>query len=706
MSKQKSLEKEIVNFTSNAIEPFTLSSATKTIRSMVSSPPKNLQDIIANALTRDRWIFFDNKKRKFFPRSNYFQDAQFRIAPLKLEIDAGILFPGHRFLPFYMHEVFPTSFKLTYSSGNTLRRKKVSYPMKDVVIFHTLLGQEHMLNYFIMDNEKNHDVFMTVENPFDQKIDLTAFNLKSFYEENDFQEGDTITVTVKDWKKGAFSLEFSPASDLSRDFMLCRQWFNGFENAIGKVFDDFGTLPDIHEQLSLAFFYMGKDLLKFPGIHIGGFLQQSKKVEITSLGLTTMLWKKGEAPEDSIPMDEEFYSWIATGNSDSLDSIFQDIGLGITEGEIEAYIRDELYREAEKAKIENVLERCFPQSPLFFYDGKQEKEFDRLIKKLWKSVKKKYNIFQDKGASECRTMLLKILDDYKTWLRSFDHLSELPENFPKKEMVTLTQMMSNISHIVEELNSGENITPPGQDFIPMIEDMQSANQFLMELISSSVSSGQKQELQLVTSPPKKQKKSSQKNSKKKTASKNAYQLKVSLKHIRPPIWRRIQINGDSTLEDLHEIIQASMGWEDCHEHMFYINEKEYGREHCGDDLLGFGASENLDESEFTLDDVLLKAKMRFLYEYDFGDSWEHQVLVEKILPLDGKIKYPTCLTGKRSCPPEDCGGVPGYYQLLEAIENPEVSDAEELIDCLGEDYDPDEFNVKKANKSLKSFAKR
>ena len=137
-----------------------------------------------------------------------------------------------------------------------------------------------------------------------------------------------------------------------------------------------------------------------------------------------------------------------------------------------------------------------------------------------------------------------------------------------------------------------------------------------------------------------------------------YQLKITLNGIRPPIWRRVLVADDSTLNDLHYVIQAAINWTDSHLHKFEVKRKSYMDPFQGDPYPGgFFGSWAEDEAQVQLRDLKLTAGERFYYEYDFGDSWGHSVLVEKILPRDPEVALPVCLKGKRAGPPDGCGAL-------------------------------------------------
>ena len=173
-----------------------------------------------------------------------------------------------------------------------------------------------------------------------------------------------------------------------------------------------------------------------------------------------------------------------------------------------------------------------------------------------------------------------------------------------------------------------------------------------------------------------------------------FQLKVTLRGIRPPIWRRIQVTGDTTLHQLHRILQTTMGWYGGHLHEFDVFGTPYGDPAMLEDGVV------LDEKKVRLDRLVSEEKERFHYLYDFGDSWEHEILVEKIIPPEKGTTYPVCLTGKRACPPEDCGGPWGYEELLEALKDPSHEDHEEMQEWVDEDFDPNRFDAEEINSRL------
>jgi hypothetical protein len=179
-----------------------------------------------------------------------------------------------------------------------------------------------------------------------------------------------------------------------------------------------------------------------------------------------------------------------------------------------------------------------------------------------------------------------------------------------------------------------------------------------------------------------------------------YQLKITLQHCKPAIWRRVLVKGESTLDNLQSIIKTSMGWAGGHLHDFCFNGVYYGAPESVDDL-GFE-----DETKVTLQDLLPEKKSSFSYTYDFGDNWLHKIVVEDIMDADPERSYPVCIKGSGACPPDDCGGVPGYYQMLEALADPKHPEHRSMRNWVGYEFDPAEFSVNWVNKQLQENAAR
>lgn len=178
--------------------------------------------------------------------------------------------------------------------------------------------------------------------------------------------------------------------------------------------------------------------------------------------------------------------------------------------------------------------------------------------------------------------------------------------------------------------------------------------------------------------------------------KHVYQFKVSLKGIRPPIWRRIQVPGYYTFWDLHAAIQDAMGWFDLHLHAFKMMNPQKGiEEEIGipDDDFAGAEHKILAGWKQKISRYFTAENNKALYIYDFGDYWVHELKLEKILPPDTQINYPICVAGRRACPPEDCGGPPGYDDLLEVLSHPKHDAYGTMLEWVGGKFNPEHFEI-------------
>ncbi|MEM6339362.1 MAG: plasmid pRiA4b ORF-3 family protein [Pseudomonadota bacterium] len=176
-------------------------------------------------------------------------------------------------------------------------------------------------------------------------------------------------------------------------------------------------------------------------------------------------------------------------------------------------------------------------------------------------------------------------------------------------------------------------------------------------------------------------------------SKKIYQFKISLKGIRPPIWRRIQVPEDYDFYELHVAIQDAMGWYDSHLHQYEIMNPKTGER----EIIGMPDDEyddvEIKDEKTTKIARYFKIIKKANYEYDFGDAWEHEIVLEKVIPAQDGETYPKCVAGKRACPPEDCGGVWGYEELLDIMQDPKHPEHKERKEWLGGEFESEKFDA-------------
>jgi hypothetical protein len=179
-------------------------------------------------------------------------------------------------------------------------------------------------------------------------------------------------------------------------------------------------------------------------------------------------------------------------------------------------------------------------------------------------------------------------------------------------------------------------------------------------------------------------------------------MKVALNGIQPEIWRRFIVDSSISLYRLHRILQEIMGWTNSHLFSFDVRGIEYS---AADEEFGDEMSDDFEDARITtLESFHLKTNSKIKYIYDFGDYWEHTIKVEKVVEANSLSQIPHCIEGARNCPPEDCGSVPGYYDLVAAMKNLDSDEAKELIEWLGGTYDSEFFDINEINSILKSMS--
>ncbi len=204
-----------------------------------------------------------------------------------------------------------------------------------------------------------------------------------------------------------------------------------------------------------------------------------------------------------------------------------------------------------------------------------------------------------------------------------------------------------------------------------------------------------------------------------------YQLRITLKHISPPIWRQVQVPMEFRLDQLHTLIQLVMGWDDSHLHEFALVSESKMPPHIAEaasrlpwdtpdtlrderrfmpaGAMEQGFADNAeDERKVSIGELCPKVDDTLTYTYDFGDDWAHEIKVQEILSAKPGERYPLCLDGKRACPPEDCGGLPGYENLLEVLSDPGHEEYEGMLEWVGGDFDPEEFDQETVAKELRN----
>ncbi len=417
---------------------------------------------------------------QYVPAWSYFQNATFLVKPQRWEVADGVLVPGHRFLPFHDFRLAAPDLTLLLAGGwdapngddssreiqfNRASRRTVAVPLSRAVIFYTLFGQEALFSLIGIEDESNAQVdFNDRENAL---VRLSVFDLGEFYRSSGFAEGDYLECRVLDWEEGLFSGLHRPAAEVSH--RLREDWLTTMEDAFREMFDFFDGPMDIPTQLQYAYFLGDESVLEQPGGTIGELLAADNDLQFAPFGTnSSTIWTAPKVPER--PLDPEEFVVEPEGVIGDLEAILEDIGSSLSEGEIEAFMRDELYQGGSKA---GAVDRAFSGAHLPFAHEEQEKAFKHELEKLWRRVSRNYVPDRDVSIGPLRSRLLALYEKQLHWIRSLDAREMRPGEIPMEPMQEVGKFFSMITAAIELLNHPDADDPESlagiTDQMPLLE---------------------------------------------------------------------------------------------------------------------------------------------------------------------------------------------------------------------------------------------
>ena len=423
----------------------------------------------------------------YISRKTLFSNSKFLIKPTNFELKHGILITGHRFTPFCSPKLFTDKIKLLNTENNrNISKKKIIAKMEDIVIYYNILGLS-ILYEELSRFDDNIEKMMDVSN-FNQDFCLNVYNMSAFYRKNSFGIDDYILVEVKDYNKGICDIEYLPIESLKNSIGDINNWCMNFESAIIETVNKYENCSfelDVSKQLSEAFYMADRTLLEKPVIHIGGFLGFSKEIEMVNVEATTLFWEKNRKftspkrsllnekldmfQEEDIDVfnDEIFGDKFSDILDDelsqntagklpvnkqkslrTLDSILEYMGYSLGKGEVEGYMRDELYSGGNDLK--NVLNRCYDNRDEYYPEAAQKLYVQ--TEKLWEKVKKNYNVFADKRIGKLRSQVLELSDKNLKWLRNIDSSGVSFSDIPNELVDSLMEITAQLMHLITDFN--------------------------------------------------------------------------------------------------------------------------------------------------------------------------------------------------------------------------------------------------------------
>ena len=401
-------------------------------------------------LDSDDRLFKDADKNVYVKRSNFFNEREFIVTPSEIEIDADILFSGHRFCVFCEGEIFPSEITLLDDNNNDLEVREYSHEVTELMSSHILLGSEQIFDYFIADNQANKTLLEGKGTH--QSVTLNVFDLKEFYARNNFTSGDALLVTVKDWTEGVFS--FSYLSGMDRRNSEVKTWVNELGSAVEMTIDRFEEYLEIPDQLRWAFFISSDLLFGKNAASLDEFYIQSDRIEINfSNASHAVLARRITAQDDDMGMPENIA--ISGGEVSSLNELLEDVNSPLKAVEIDGYMMSQFYRGTPD--FDMFFRRCFGMKKLSFADDAQEIIFLNYLEDRWETISSRYNLHDDRPKAKLREQALEFIDERLELLENLGLMNIAPEQLPKKEIKKIAEVSIYFIELLEVLNS-ENHT--------------------------------------------------------------------------------------------------------------------------------------------------------------------------------------------------------------------------------------------------------
>ena len=611
---------------------------------------------------------------RYTPRAWYFRGGQILICPREEEITEGTLLPGHRMVPFYFEIIRPNELRIDLGPGKQAERRSVMWPLTALGIYYTLFGEHNFFELLAGESSENMEILRSASGADDALVRVSVFDFAEFYDEHNFVPGDYIRLRMDDYERGVFTASY--LSKEAAEALDVEEWTRKLDNGFSRSFDKLEFPLEPTEQIAHAYFSAGRSVVTDPALHLGGFLALSDTVGFFPYAGMVYLWEKGASAETLDPLAGAKIP--GTGTTASLDAILEDCGFAMDGDEITSYMLNSLFLDEDR---DACYDRIFEGRTAPFVSAAQEEAFFDFTDVMWERLEETYDKKEDDASGPARSRLIDIQHRFTTWIRSLDSRGLDPADLPAEDMLEISRLSSMIVGALALLN--EPIAGADAGIDELLENIDNLEELSNGFIANIESQIGGEEPGTAAKP---------------TA---IYQLNVRIDDIQPPIWRRIRVPGHFTLEDLHDSIQNAFGWENSHLHSFLVAGSRYADIEQDD---GYG---ELDESKYLLQELGLTEGARFSYVYDYGDDWRHTVLVEKIIPADTAeprdLAGVTCTAAKRVCPPEDCGGVPGYVRLTELIctdtELLDEADAEFL--AWAEDFEPERVDLEEINRRLR-----
>jgi hypothetical protein len=534
-------EEALYEFLENVTEPFTLENAASFIR--MTAPRKSdsrkgtrLTTEIT-ALLNSRNIAFNLNKNRWVSRRGCFEPLEFVITPSRLEIQNGILIPGHRCVPFANPAIMPHEFKFFWK-GKAIPVTTTEGPPEDFYPFYTILGEEYAPQYVARDNPDNESAFNSDPYEDPPEVSIHTFDMRNLYRETAFVPGDRFVVRTEDWKNGVFELKKVDKDKWSQAELYA--WFEAAEIGFHDSFERLGPGASTDEQIAYAYWYGGKRMREIPAYSLEEyFYEKTETIETVPYGIETRFWFAGR----EIPDRDSLEGAQTVSDRTYMEELLYGAKVPISEFVIQSYVRDALFRN--DMEIDHIVERIVPRSVEI-----NERTLEILagyVSEILRGFKSSYSVFTDKEMGPVRQRVgelhTAVIDLSARLLQSGVDSSW----FPHHTFVVLSQIQSHAAVIMEDLDVDELPINSELDTIDnSLDSMIETYEDIKELIDDALNNFRRNNLSVV-----------KKGGAGFSRRNGSETLQLSLGGT--DIWRRIIVPSSYRLSALNRIIQILFG---------------------------------------------------------------------------------------------------------------------------------------------------
>ena len=663
----------LYGFIEERIEPFEVADVVEAIYKADQTGKYRLADEVRTFIEKRR-LAFPLPNRLYQTRRGYFEQARFVIRPSRLEIQNGILIPGHRCLPFENPMLFPHEFQFIWK-GELIPKTNTEGSPEELYPFYSLYGEEYAPQYIARDNPDNEAAFNIDLYEEGGEVSITTLDLRSLYRETGFVPGDRLVLQVSDWKAGVFTIQdVLRGPDVSEAAI---EWARLLEQGFYSTFAQIGPGTSTEEQLVYAFWFGGRRLLDLPAMAVETFMYEyTEKIATVPYGMESRFWYAGKEIPDASHWAEDG----APPDKTELEEMLYTYGLPISEYVVQSYVRDALYQQ--ELDLSALLGRIVP-APIKM-SGEDELFLAQYVMEVYEEFSQSYSIFLDKemgpirhSAAELHTAVVALMVQLsvngveQSWL-------------PQHTLVILSQLQVHSARILEDLDHDDPHEPSDlQTIDTALEGMIETYEDIKHAVQEALDSYRRSRISVVRPEQLNQNQSENR----------WWTVQVALSGT--SLWRRLLVHDSVTLYDVHRIIMAVLGWSGQKLHGFIIKGELYDAE---------VPSRDRDERFLTLGEISRKGISEFIYNYDFTAEWEIRISLLHPVEQTEASQYVCCLAGAGAAPPEQIGGALRFRRFLTALHKQNPLEQAEARKALGQDFNPDQFDLSSCNNRLLSLS--